>query len=177
MITTRHLLVLLCAAVLTTRAFAAEIEKFYYVGDVKLSSDTGEPRGLEVILLEKTHDSTNSLIVERAIEVKADGSVLEFTMNMKVAGATFTIADTKETIQGNGTLFGVPWKWTYFKASYESKNGVKIEDENYMTDPNILVARKKIMLPDGKVLMYMDITLKAVTQQTFEILSASLLKK
>ena len=46
-----------------------------------------------------------------------------------------------------------------------------------MTDPGVLVARKKISAPNGTVVMYMDITLKVVTAPTFTILSESLLKK
>jgi hypothetical protein len=98
-------------------------------------------------------------------------------MTMKVTGAAFTIADERKTIDGSGTLFGPAWRWTYFKASYRSANGAVIEDENYMTDPGVLVARKKISGPDGKVLTYMDVTLKAITPPAFEILAANLLKK
>ncbi|MDQ2868124.1 MAG: hypothetical protein M3R59_06925 [Verrucomicrobiota bacterium] len=43
-----------------------------------------------------------------------------------------------------------------------------------MIDPSVLVARKKISAPDGTALMYMDISLKAVTPLTFTILSESL---
>jgi hypothetical protein len=45
-----------------------------------------------------------------------------------------------------------------------------------MVDPEVLVARKKVSAPDGKVVMYMDITLKTVTKSTFDILSRALLK-
>jgi hypothetical protein len=46
-----------------------------------------------------------------------------------------------------------------------------------MTDPSVLVARKKISGPDGKTIGFMEGTAKAITPQTFEILAASLLKK
>jgi hypothetical protein len=128
-------------------------------------------------LLEKTLDRENSLFVERAIVVKPDGTAQDFTMNHKVSGNTFTLSDTKATVKGTGTLFGPDWKWTYFKASYESTNGVRIEDESFMADPNVLVARKKLSAPDGKVIGFMDITLNAITQTTFELLAAALLKR
>ena len=44
----------------------------YYLGEAVLSSATGEPRGSQIIMMEKTHDPDHSLIVERAIVVKAD---------------------------------------------------------------------------------------------------------
>lgn len=158
-------------------AWAAPVEKMYYVGEAKLSSPSGQSFGSQAFLLEKTHDPDHNLIVERAIVVKPDQSVDEFTMNLQVQGDSFTIKDSKDTISGTGTLFGPAWRWTYFKATYKSINGAQIEDENYMTDPEILMARKKISGPDTKVQMYMDIALKAITPQTFEILAASLLKK
>jgi hypothetical protein len=39
------------------------------------------------------------------------------------------------------------------------------------------VARKKVLGPDGKVLMYMDVMMKSITPRTFEILAAALVKK
>src|SRR5262245_21420012 len=55
-------------------------------------------------------------------------------MYHKVTGNTFALNDAKGTVRSSGTLFGPDWKWTYFKATYESTNGARIEDENFMTD-------------------------------------------
>jgi len=149
----------------------------YYVGEATLSGEAGQAMGSQVILLEKTHDPGQNLIVERAIVVKPGGQAAEeHTMEMKVDGDRFTIKDLRNTVQGNGKLFGPAWRWTYFKAEYASANGAKIEDENYMNDPAVLVARKKISAPSGKVLMYMDVTLKAITPETFKILASNLLR-
>ena len=46
-----------------------------------------------------------------------------------------------------------------------------------MADDTAVTARKKITLPNGKVFMYMDMTLKSITPKTFEILKSGLLKK
>jgi hypothetical protein len=173
----RFALALISAFAVVRSCLAAEIEKFYYLGDVKISSESGEARPGSVLLLEKTHDPDKGLIVERAIEIKADRSVSEYVMTMKVSGSTFTLTDAKNTVHGSGTLFGPPWQWTYFKATFEASNGIKIEDENFMTDPSVGCARKKMFAPDGKLLMVMDVTLKSVTKQTFETLAAALLKK
>jgi hypothetical protein len=157
--------------------FGAEVEKLYYVGESKLSDPSGKVYGSQVILLEKVLDPDNSVFVERAIAVKPDGKAEEFTMNHRVKGNTFTLDDTKGMVKGSGTLFGPAWKWTYFKGTFEATNGVRIEDENFMADPSVLVARKKISGPDGKTIGFMDITAKSITPQTFTILSSSLLKK
>ena len=168
---------ILLVASLCRIATAAEVEKFYYAGEAKLSLPSGQSRGSQAFLLEKTHDPDNSTIIERAVVVKPDQSVEEHTMTMIVKGDMFTVSDARNTVHGTGTLFGPAWRWTYFKATYQSTNGAKIDDENFMTDPEVLVARKKISAPDGTVVMFMDITLRAVTPATFTILSVSLLKK
>lgn len=85
--------------------------------------------------------------------------------------------DDAKTVEGGGRLFGPQWKWTYFKGSFKTKNGIRIEDENFMADPSVGTARKKVIAPDGKVLVYMDMSLKSITPKTFEILKTSLMKK
>ena len=59
-------------------------------------------------------------------------------------------------MEGSGTLFGPAWKWTYFKGTFKTTNGIQIEDENFMADDSVGSARKKLTAPDGKVVMYMD---------------------
>jgi len=159
------------------RVSAVEVEKFYYVGEVKLSSADGKPLGSQVILFDKTHDPDNSSMIESAVVVHPDGKAEEHTMRLTVKGNSFTLVDDAKTIEGTGTLLGPAWKWTYFKAVYKSKTGVQIEDENFMADDSVIVARKKVSTPDGKVLMYMDMSLKEITPRTFEILKTGLLKK
>jgi hypothetical protein len=159
-------------------ALAAAPEKLYYLGEVKLSSGTGQALGSQVILVEKVLDRDNAMILERAIVVSPDGKVEEWSMRMAVKDDnTFTLSDDARTVEGSGTLFGPAWKWTYFKGTFKAKNGVVIEDENFMADDSVGTARKKVTGPDNKVIMYMDMSLKAVTPQTFEILRAGLLKK
>jgi hypothetical protein len=159
-------------------ALAAEPEKMYYLGEVKLSSPTGKPMGSQVILLEKIHDRDNSLILERAIVVEQNGKAVERSMRLVVKDDnSFTLTDEDKTVEGVGKLFGTPWKWTYFKATFKAKNGVQIDDENFLADDSVGTARKTLIGPDNKVFMYMDTTLKSVTPKTFEILRAGLLKK
>ena len=165
------------AILLPLPAFATPPEKLYYVGEVKLSGPDGKPMGSQVILLEKSSDKDKSTITERAIVVKPDGKVDEEVMLLTVKqDNAFTIGDAAKTVEGTGTLFGPAWKWTYLKGTFKHKNGVVIEDENFMTDPSAVTARKKISAPNGKVYMYMEMTLTSITPTTFEILVAGLKK-
>jgi len=65
--------VLIIGAVFAHTCLAAEVEKFYYVGEMKLSSEAGQPIGSQVILAEKTHDPAHDLIVERATDIRDPG--------------------------------------------------------------------------------------------------------
>jgi len=178
MIHMRTAISLVVAGLMPALALAAPVEKLYYVGEVKLSSATGQAIGSQAILVEKTHDRDKATITERAVVVHADGKVEEWTMRLLVKDDnTFTLADDAKAVEGGGKLFGPAWKWTYFKGTFRSKNGVQIEDENFMADDSVGTARKKLTGPDGKVLMYMDMSLKGITPKTFEILRAGLMKR
>jgi hypothetical protein len=156
---------------------AAEVEHSYFVGEVKLSSEAGEPIGSQAILVSKVYDPDKSLMTERAIVVNPDGKVDDYPMNMLIKGNTFTIDDPKKVVEGSGKFFGPAGHWTYFKATYKATNGVTIEDENFTAAADIGCARKKLTTPDGKVLMYMDLALKSTSREAFEILSAAVLNK
>jgi hypothetical protein len=156
---------------------AAEGETLYYVGEVKLSSESGQPLGSQAILAERTYDPDHNVIKDRAIVVQADGTVNDYPMSMIVKGDAFTLDDPKKFVEGSGTLFGAAWHWTYIKATYKAKNGAQIDDENFIAVPDIGVARKRISGPDGKVIMIMDMTMKSTTKQAYEILTTALLKK
>jgi hypothetical protein len=159
-------------------ALAAAPEKWYYLGEVKLSSSAGKSMGSQVILVEKIHDRDNATIVERAVVVHPDGKAEERTMRLAVKDDnTFTLADDSRAVEGGGTLFGPAWGWTYFKATFKTRNGIRIEDENFMAGDSVGTARKKVIGPDNKVIMYMDMSLKSITPKTFEILRAGLIKK
>jgi hypothetical protein len=169
---------LLVTALVPALGLATPPEKLYYLGEVKLSSAAGKSLGSQVILLEKTQDRARATITERALVVHAGGKVEEWTMHLAVKDDnTFTLRDDTGSVEGGGKLFGPAWKWTYFKGTFKARNGVRIDDENFLADPSVGSARKKLTGPDGRVLMYMDMSLKAVTPGTYEILRAGLKKK
>jgi hypothetical protein len=174
----RKAIALVAVVLVPMGALAVPPEKLYYLGEVKLSAPTGQSMGSQVILLEKTLDRDQAMIIERAIVVKADGNSEEWTMRMAVKeDNTFTLTDDAKKVEGTGKLFGPAWKWTYFKGTFKAANGIQIEDENFMADDSVGSARKKVTGPDGRIYMYMDMSLKGVTPKTFEILRAGLMKK
>jgi hypothetical protein len=174
----RTAIALVVIVMIPASARAAPPEKFYYLGEAKLSSATGQSMGTQVILLEKIHDRDNSTIIERAVVVEPGGKAEERTMRLVVKDDdTFTLTDEARTVEGNGKLFGPAWKWTYFKGSYKARNGVRIDDENFMADDSVCTARKTVTGPDNKVIMHMDMNLKSITPKTFEILKAGLMAK
>jgi hypothetical protein len=174
----RTAIVLVVAVLAPAAAPAAAPVKLYYLGEVKLTSATGQAMGSQVILVEKILDPDNAAIIERALVVHPDGKAEEHAVRLAVKeDNTFTLTDDTKTVEGGGTLFGPAWKWTYFKATFKAKNGVRIEDENFMADDSVGTARKKVIRPDGKVILYMDMSLKGITPKTFEILRAGLMKK
>ena len=172
-----HLIVLLHVGVLASACQAEPVEKFYCVGEMKLSSPAGKPMGSQAFLIEKTHDPDHNLIIERAVVASAGGKVEDFVMDMKDDGSSFALSDRKGVAKGTGELFGPAWHWTYFKADYQISNGVRVEDENFMADPSVGTARKKVFAPDGKLLVVMEGSFKSITPQTFQLLSGALLAK
>jgi hypothetical protein len=168
-------LVLLLAPAL---ALAAPPEKLYYLGEVKLSNPAGQPIGSQVTLVEKTVDRDNSIITERAIVVRPDGKTEEYPVRMEIKpDGSFVVNNEDKSVEGSGKLSGPAWKWTYFKATFKVKSGVTIEDENFMADDSVITARKKVIAPDGQVILFMDESVKAISPKMFEILRAGLMKK
>lgn len=159
-------------------ALADQPVKLCYVGEAKISSVDGKPMGSQVYLLEKILDRDKATITERALIVQEDGKVQEWTLRFAVKeDNTFTLTEDSKKAEGSGKLFGPAWKWTYFKATYKSTNGVQVQDENFMADESFGTARQKLTGADGKVILYMDISLRSITPKTYEILRTGLMKK
>src|SRR6266404_6319623 len=169
---------LVVIVLLPALALADPPVKLHYVGEAKLSSADGKAMGSQVYVLEKTLDRDKATITERAIIVREDGKVEEWTMRFAVKeDNTFTLTEDSKRAEGSGKLFGPAWKWSYFKATYKSTNGIQVEDENFMADESFGTARQKLTGADGRVFMYMDISLKSITPKTYEILRAGLIKR
>jgi hypothetical protein len=90
------LFVVWAGVLLAQTCAAAEVEKVYFVGEIKLSSESGRPLGSQAILASRTHDPDRNLMTERAVIVKSDGTVDDYPMNMLVKGDKFTIDDPKK---------------------------------------------------------------------------------
>jgi len=169
---------ILIALVLPELARAEGPVRLYYVGEAKVSSASGEPMGSQVYLLQKTLDRDKATITERAVIVRPGEQTEEWTIRFAVKeDNTFALSEDSGRATGSGKLFGPAWNWTYFKATYKTANGIQVEDENFLVDASVGTARQKLTGPDGKVMMFMDLTLKSVTPKTYEILREGLLKK
>ena len=96
---TLSLLIFGVSALSSACAGAAERQVWHYLGEVRISSASGQPVPSQVILLEKTHDPEKGVISERAITVKPDGSADYHTVTMTVKGDDVTCSI-------NGTVVG-----------------------------------------------------------------------
>lgn len=158
-------------------AWSAAPETWHYLGEIKLSGPDGKSYGSQVMLLEKTYDPERSEASERAILMKPDGKVEDHTVRLKITGDKFTLSASDKSVEGSGTLSGPAWKWTYMKGVFTTKGGIRVEDENFMSDPSVLTARQTVTGPDNKVIVRMDMSLKLITPGTFTILAATALKQ
>jgi hypothetical protein len=158
-------------------ALATEPVVRYYVAEAKFSSADGKPLASEVFVLKRVVDRDKSAIIEQPIIVDQKGKAVEWTLRFAVKeDGTFTLTEDSKRVEGKGKFFGPAWKWTYFKATYKTTEGIEIEDENFLLDESLGVARQKVMGKDKKVLMYRDLAGKEITPRTYEILRAGLLK-
>ncbi len=149
----------------------------YYLGEETITNAAGKELGRNPLLVEKVTEPEKGLITETAIEVKGPDCVQKYSSYLTVEGNKFSLKDSTGTVTGKGEFSGEPWAWTYFKATFESTLGFQIEDENFMSDPHVLVARKKITRTiTGELLFYMDATVKEISASLFKGLSAPLLK-
>jgi hypothetical protein len=170
----KKLMVLAMFALACSAATAHETQHTYFMGESKFSAPDGTPMFTGLIIVEKTMSPGEQLIVERAIEVQNGKPTYEYTMNMKVSGSSFTLADSAHTVTGKGELHGTPWHWTYFKGTFKTSTGIKIDDENFMSDPAVVVARKKISKEDGTLLMVEDACLHSISEESFKLLEKGL---
>lgn len=147
------------------------------MGEQKTSAPDGTLMSTSVLFLEKTVTQAESRMSERVVEVDPDKKVKDFTVYMNVSGSKFTLEDSTHVVTGAGNLFGTPWDWSYFKGTWTvTSNGTKIEDEDFMSDPTVLVSRKRIYKADGTLVMFADASLHKISETTFKLLAASLLR-
>ena len=92
-------LIVLASAISRCRA---DQVKTYFIGEAKISTESGKPIGSQVLLVEKIEDRDKSAFVETAIVVKADGAAEQYTMRMQVSGDHFSLKDDAGTVKGEG---------------------------------------------------------------------------
>lgn len=119
-------------------ALAQAAEKtVYLLGEVKMTSPTGQPFGSTVSLVKRTLKPAENKIVELVASLDPKEPTKEYTTVFDIKGSKFTVKDDEGTFSGEGEMIGKPWEWTGWKYTVnligERKGIIKAEDT--MTPP------------------------------------------
>jgi len=149
----------------------------YFLGEVKISSPTGQPYGSTVSLIKRTLTPAENKIVELVLSIEAKGAPLEFTTVFTVKDSKFTVRDEEKTFEGEGELTGKPWNWTGWKYQVNiigARKGV-VKAEDILTETGITV-KKAFYTPDGQLRVIFSEDLKPISKEMYDLLHASLQK-
>lgn len=149
----------------------------YYLGEVKMSSPTGQPYGSTVSLIKRTLTPAENKIVELVLSIEAKGAPLEFTTVFIVKDSKFTVKDEEKTFEGEGELIGKPWNWTGWKYQVNilgPRKGV-VKAEDILTEHGLTV-KKAFYSPDGQLRVNFSEDLKPITKEMYDLLHAKLQK-
>ena len=173
------LLSLMCLVTASAQtAPAAQEQVTYYLGEVKMSSPTGQPFGSSLSLAKRTVKPAENKIVELVASIDPKQPTREYTTIFDVNGSKFTVKDEEGTFSGEGELIGRAWEWTGCKfvvnLTGQRKGILKAEDT--FTNSGVL-AKKSFSGPDGQVRVVFTEDLKPISKEMYEILHAKLLAK
>lgn len=150
----------------------------YFLGEVKISSPTGQPYGSTVSLIKRTLTPAENKIVELVLSIEAKGAPLEFTTVFTVKDSKFTVKDEEKTFEGEGELIGKPWNWTGWKYQVNilgPRNGV-VKAEDILTETGLTV-KKAFYNPDGQLRVNFSEDLKPISKEMYDLLHAKLAVK
>jgi hypothetical protein len=159
-----------------TFSFGQDIDTASYIGISTNSSSNGTVLSKSLILLERIQNPSTKQIIINTVLIDTAGKVTRSPSLILMVNDKneFTISDTKGTTSGNGKLFGTPWNWTYLSGEYKTVIGLTIKDEDFFSDLSVLASRKEFILPNGVVLMTMDITATKISRTEYNILIKAL---
>jgi hypothetical protein len=150
----------------------------YYLGEVKISSASGQPYGSSISLAKRTLKPAENKIVELVLSVDSKQPAREYTTVFDVKGSKFTVKDEEGTFAGEGELLGKAWEWEGLKFSVnmlgERKGTLKAED---IFTGGSLTAKKSFYSPDGQLRLIFSEDLKPISKEMYEILHAKLLQR
>jgi hypothetical protein len=159
-----------------TVSFGQVIDTTCFIGMSTNCSPKGVVLSKTLILLERIQNPLTKQIIINTILIDTTGKVTKNpTMVLLVdENNEFTVYDPKKTTSGSGKLFGPPWSWTYLSGEYKTAIGVTIKDQNFFSDPSIFTSRKEISLPNGSVVLTIDIAATKISRTEYEILTKAI---
>jgi hypothetical protein len=173
------LLSMMCLVTVSAQtAPTAQEQVTYFLGEVKMSSPTGQPFGSSLSLAKRTLKPAENKIVELVASIEPKQPAREYTTIFDVKGSKFTVKDEEGTFAGEGEFIGRAWEWTGCKFVVnligQRKGVLKAED----TFSNIgITAKKTFSSPDGQERMIFTEDLKPISKEMYDILHAKLLEK
>jgi hypothetical protein len=166
------------AAVSAQTAPAPPEQVTYFLGEVKVSSPTGQPFGSSVSLIKRTLTPAENKIVELVLSIDAKNPPAEYTTVFGVKDGKFTIKDEEKTMEGEGEFTGKPWNWTGWKYQVNmlgARKGV-LKGDDTLTDTGLMV-KKSFYTPDGQLRVNFTEDLKPVSKEMYDVLHAKLMAK
>jgi hypothetical protein len=155
---------------------AAQEKVTYFLGEVKMSSPTGQPFGSSLSLAKRTLKPADNKIVELVASIDPKQPTREYTTIFDVKGSKFTVKDEEGTFAGEGELIGKAWEWTgcsFVVNMIGQRKGV-LKAEDTFTNSGVM-AKKSFSSPDGQVRVVFTEDLKPISREMYEILHAKLL--
>ena len=165
-------------AVSVQTAPAAQEQVTYFLGEVKMSSPTGQPFGSSLSLAKRTLKPAENKIVELVATIDPKQPAREYTTIFDVKGSKFTVKDEEGTFAGEGELIGRAWEWTgcSFVVNLTGQRKGVLKAEDTFSNSGVM-AKKSFSTPDGQVRVIFTEDLKPISKEMYEILHAKLLAK
>jgi hypothetical protein len=140
------------------------------------SNSKGVILSKSLILLERIQNPSSKQITINILLIDTAGRVTKNPpmVMMVEENNDYTVAEAKGIASGKGKLFGPPWNWISLSGEYKTTVGVTIKDQSYFSDPSVFTSRKEIILPNGNVLLIMDIAATRISRIEYEILTKAI---
>jgi hypothetical protein len=150
----------------------------YFLGEVKMSSPTGQPYGSSVSLIKRTMTPAENKIVELVLSIDAKNPPAEYTTVFGVKDGKFTIKDEEKTMAGEGEFTGKPWNWTGWKYEVNMLGARKgmLKGDDTLSDTGLMV-KKSFYTPDGQLRVNITEDLKPISKEMYDLLHTKLAVK
>lgn len=163
-------------AVFAQHVQSAPEQVTYFLGEVRMSSPSGQPMGSSLSLVKRTLSPDENKIVELVVSIDPAKLTREFTTIFEVQGTKFVMKDGEGTFAGEGELSGKAWEWNGWKYEVDftgpRKGRLRGED---ILGPDGIQVKKSFATPDGVVRVQFNEDLKPISKVTYEILRAKVL--